>query len=97
MEPSDSEFLSDSEYFQPEKKRKRRVCDGCPKERILQHFSKLKEPTTWLVLKQVIPGNKSLIWKLLVELVSENKILQHGAGKRGDPYFFELASFPVCH
>jgi hypothetical protein len=52
-----------------------------------------------MILKKEIPGNKSLIWKLLLELVSENKIIQYGAGKRGDPYFFELVvgAPPLSH
>jgi predicted HTH transcriptional regulator len=90
----DSEIVSseeEPEYIeQPKKKRKRRNIKEPPEERILNHLSKLKKPTTWKVLRDSVPGDKSTIWKHLNELVSKNVIFQTGEGKRGSPYFFQL-------
>ena len=88
--PKDSDYVL-SEPLQ-KKKRTRRKCEGKPRERIIEHFEKLSKPTTWLVLKDIIPGNKSEIWKVLNKMVSENLIIQSGGGKRGNPYYFELPS-----
>eukprot|EP01080_Neovahlkampfia_damariscottae_P001334 gene1334-11416_t len=72
------------------KKRSRRKCSKTPRDRIIHHFEKFKKPATWSDLKEIIPGNKSEIWRVLNHMVSENVINQSGGGKRGNPYYFEL-------
>jgi predicted HTH transcriptional regulator len=98
IEPLDSEKISSEEdnvheeykEEKPKKKRIRRKANGPPKERIVNHLSKIKKPSTWKNIRETVPGDKSTIWKYLNELVSENVILQTGEGKRGSPYFFQL-------
>ena len=62
------------------------------KEKVLDLLRERSEPLTTAAVVEAVEVGRAKVVKALAGLVDEGRVARSGAGKRGDPHMFAIAS-----